>query len=257
MEKTKSKITPKKIINVSITVVLAVAFLFALVCLCYVSIQMLKGQEVNLFGLKLYYVETDSMSPTIEKGNMILSKVIENTDDYKSVDEQINVGDIVTFKQTINGYVINNTHRVIKDVYFDESKNCYCIQTKGDNPHSTKDAPLPISNLRAKMVTKMASLGDVYGFLGSTAGIATMIIVPMALILIISIYQLVMKIKEPAKKEKQVVLSDEEKEKLRKEKEEEIAKKAVEDYIYAEKRKKEIAEQAVREYIERNKDKKD
>lgn len=249
------KITPKKVFNVIFTTILAIVFVFALVCLGYVCIQALRGQETSLFGLKLYYVETDSMSPTIDVNEMILSKQITDLDDYKKVDSQIDVDDVVTFKQVVNGYIINNTHRVIKDVYYDSEMKCHCIQTKGDNPSAPTDKPIPITDLRAKMVMKFSSLGDIYSFLGSTGGIATMIIIPMALVLISTIYQLVMKIKHPAGKEKEVItLTEEEKERIRKEKEQEIANKAVEEYIALEKRKEEIKKKAIEEYLNSNKD---
>ena len=77
----------------------------------------------------------------------------------------------------------------------------------------------------------------------------------MALVLISTIYQLVMKIKNPAGKEEEVItLTEEEKERIRKEKEQEIANKAVEEYIALEKRKEEIKKKAIEEYLNSNKD---
>ena len=219
------KVSAKKIIGAITTTLLVVAFIFALVSLASVMFQTLRGGEATLFGYKMYHVESDSMYPTLEKGDMLISKSIKNTSDHDKVDKQVNVGDVVTFTQQVKGVVINNTHRVIKDVYFDEELGEYCIVTKGDNPSAPTDAPLPITSLKAKMVKKTTALADIYEFLGSVSGIAIVIILPMGLLLVSTIFQLVQKIRKPAEEPKQEqkspILS----------REEEIKRKAVEDFI--------------------------
>ena len=195
-----------------------------------------------MFGYKMYHVESDSMYPTIEKGDMIISKAIKNVDDHKKVDKQIDVGDVVTFKQEVKGVVINNTHRVIKDVYYDEEIGEYCIVTKGDNPSAPEDKPLPIENIKAKMVKKTAFLENIYTFLGSTSGIAIVIVLPMGLLLVSTIYQLVQRIRKPAEAPSPAPT------KTKAELEEEIKRKAVEEFI---------KEQAIAEYLrEQNKEEK-
>ena len=230
------KVSAKKIIGAITTTLLVVAFIFALVSLASVMFQTLRGGEATLFGYKMYHVESDSMYPTLEKGDMIISKGIKNTSDHDKVDKQVNVGDVVTFTQQVKGVVINNTHRVIKDVYFDEEVGEYCIVTKGDNPSAPTDAPLPITSLKAKMVKKTTALADIYEFLGSVSGIAIVIILPMGLLLVSTIFQLVQKIRKPAEEPKQEqkspILS----------REEEIKRKAVEDFI---------KQQAVEEYLKK------
>ena len=238
----KGKLTTKKVISGVTTALLVCAFVFALVCLCSVLLQTLRGGEASLFGYKMYHVESDSMYPTIEKGDMIISKAIKNVDDHEKVDKQIDVGDVVTFKQEVKGVVINNTHRVIKDVYYDEEIGGYCIVTKGDNPSAPEDKPLPIENIKAKMVKKTAFLENIYTFLGSTSGIAIVIILPMGLLLVSTIYQLVQKIRKPAEAPSPAPT------KTKAELEEEIKRKAVEEFI---------KEQAIAEYLrEQNKEEK-
>ena len=238
----KNKVAVKKVIGMVTTGLLVLAFILALVSLASVMFQTLRGGEATLFGYKMYYVESDSMSPTLEKGDMIISKTIKNTDDHAKVDKQIDVGDVVTFRFEVKGVVINNTHRVIKDVYFDEEIGEYCVVTKGDNPSAPTDAPLPITSLKAKMVKKTTALADVYDFLGSTSGIAIVIVLPMGLLLASTIFQLVQKIRKPAEdtsaKAPATNLSREEEIK-RKAVEEFIKKQAVEEYL-KEKEKTEI-----------------
>lgn len=238
----KGKLTVKKVIGGVTTALLVCAFVLALASLCSVLLQTLRGGEASLFGYKMYHVESDSMYPTIEKGDMIVSKAIKNVDDHEKVDKQIDVGDVITFKQEVKGVVINNTHRVIKDVYYDEEIGEYCIVTKGDNPSAPEDKPLPIENIKAKMVKKTAFLENIYTFLGSTSGIAIVIVLPMGLLLVSTIYQLVQKIRKPAEAPSPAPT------KTKAELEEEIKRKAVEEFI---------KEQAIAEYLrEQNKEEK-
>ncbi len=238
----KGKITAKKIIGGVTTALLVCAFVLALVCLCSVWFQTLRNGEASLFGYKMYHVESDSMYPTLEKGDMIISKALKNTDDHEKIDKQVNMGDVVTFTQVIKGVRINNTHRVVKDVYYDEEMGEYCILTKGDNPSAPQDAPLPISNLKAKMVKKTTFLQNLYSFLGSTGGIAIVIILPMGLLFASTIFQLVQKIRKPAEAPSSAP------QKTQSQIEEEIKRKAVEEYI---------KEQAIAEYLrDQNKEEK-
>ena len=171
------------------------------------------------------------MTPTIEKGEMIISKEITDKNDYKKVDEQINVGDIVTYKMLLDGKVVQNTHRVIEDVHFDLSLGTYVITTKGDKAGSIADSPIPINNLESIMIKKSTIISSLYNFLRTTAGIATLIILPLALVFISLIYQLIVKIKgykEPIKKEEEIkVLTKEEREeKIRK-----LTEEAITEYL--------------------------
>lgn len=229
----RAKPNVKKIISGIITGILVCAFVFALVSLCYVMLETLRGKEASLFGYKMYYVESDSMAPTIQKGDMIISKTLKNTDNHKKIDTQIDVGDVVTFTQEINGVRINNTHRVIKDVYYDQEIGEYCIVTKGDNPSAPQDQPLPITALKAKMVAETSFVAKIYSFLGSTTGIAIVIILPMGILLVSTIVQLVQKIRKPVESES-IAVED------KPSTEEELKRKAIEEYI---------KKQAIEEYL--------
>lgn len=228
----KGKLSVKKVISGVMTALLVCAFLLALVCLASVLLQTLRGGEASLFGYKMYHVESDSMEPTLKKGDMIISKTIKNAHDREKTDKEINVGDVITFTQVVNGVEINNTHRVTKDVYYDEEVGEYCVVTKGDNPSAPQDKPLPIRNIRAKMVKKTTFLEDIYGFLGSTSGIAIALVLPMVLLLVSTIYQLVLKVRKPAEEPpKEKTLAEKEKEIKRKAVEEYIKKQAIEEYL--------------------------
>ncbi|MCR4661745.1 MAG: signal peptidase I [Clostridia bacterium] len=244
-EKKTIKQRPKalKIFSYVISGLLLAAFIFVLVCFVYVIIQTTRGNQATLFGYRLYYVLTDSMEPTLNEKDMIISKSITDTNDYAKVDAQIDVGDIVTFKMILDGKVVQNTHRVVEDVYFDAEKGTYCIKTKGDKQGATIDEPVPIINLEAKMVRKASIVSKLYNFLSTTAGISTLIIIPLALVFISLIYQLVIKIKGYKETPKETEDSNDNKILTKEEKEQRI---------------RELTEQAIKEYLEnQNKDKKE
>ena len=232
------KVSIKKIISVISTVLLTVTFVFALVSLSYVLIQTLSGKEASLFGVKLYYVESDSMAPTIEKGDMIVSRVIKEGLNYVEIDTLINEGDVITFSQEVKGIRINNTHRVVKDVYYDSALGCHCVVTKGDNPLAPEDTPLPITAIKSRMLFEMDNLSSIYEFLGSTTGIIIAIVLPMVLLLISTIYQLVLRLKKPEKTSSSPSSSS-----ISKEREQELKRQAIEDYLRS---------QAIKEYLENN-----
>ena len=85
------------------------------------------GKAPNLFGYYLYSMETDSMSPTLPRGSVILSRKVEDP-------SALMTGDIVTF---INLEGKRVTHRIVQ-VSKDIDGNPL-FRTKGDNPENDMD----------------------------------------------------------------------------------------------------------------------
>ena len=93
------------------------------------------GQIPNVFGYYLFSIESGSMSPTLQVGDVILSKKPSNTEDLV-------VGTIVTY-YTTEGQVV--THRITEVVKDDSGVNAY--QTKGDYEKNTTDLELLTQDL--------------------------------------------------------------------------------------------------------------
>ncbi|NLL56054.1 MAG: signal peptidase I [Clostridiales bacterium] len=224
----------KKIVNGIATAIVLTIFALALFAMIYLLTQFVSGKEPDLFGHRFYFVLTDSMNPTLKPTDMILSKVIKDSNDIDYVKSLVSEGDIVTYV----GYVGNSqeriTHRVIKsdehdDVFFyDEEKESWMLITKGDNNHRA-DSPIPISALDAVMVRKAAVVSALYNFISNKSGGLVLILIPIALILVPFIIRFIIVLKTPAKEE----LTEEE----QKKRQEEIARKAVQDYIEEQKKK--------------------
>ena len=88
----------KKIYNAVSTAIVALIFVFMVVVVAVILVQKSSGGESKIFGYYMYDVLTDSMSGTIEPGDVIMCKAV---DDVNS----LQVGDIITFKAPNGNYI--------------------------------------------------------------------------------------------------------------------------------------------------------
>lgn len=88
------------------------------------------GQTPELFGYRLYAVQSSSMSPTLDVGSILLTR---RPADAKA----LRVGNIITF--SISDSVVV-THRIIEVVTTEDGLIAY--RTQGDNPLNSPDRDL-------------------------------------------------------------------------------------------------------------------
>ena len=98
------------------------------------SICVIKNRQVlcEKLPVRLLIVKSNSMYPTLKKGDFIL---IKRNNDYKK-------GDIITYDYESN-YLV--THRII------EKNNNFFI-TKGDNNNSEDDKFIQLDNIKGKVI---------------------------------------------------------------------------------------------------------
>ncbi len=121
----------------------AFLILFSFLLYLFITIQITKnaGNTPQLFGYQLYQIKTGSMTPTLQPGAIILSKIPRNKSSLK-------VGDIITFKK--NNSVI--THRIIEVI----TDNGVSYRTKGDNPENSPDLePVYPEEVKAVLIIKI------------------------------------------------------------------------------------------------------
>jgi len=191
----------KKIIGYGVSGVLVVILCLVIIAFVVVFVQIGQGKTPSLLGYRFYYVLTDSMTPAIKPGDVILSKSFD-----ESKAEELKIGDIVTYTAT-TGVMANKqvTHRIVKEVYFDEALNSYAVWTKGDKQGAKVDDPVKISSINAVMVKKSAFLSWLYGVMNGGSALALIIAIPLALMLICLVIKLIITLKTPsteAEKEK-------------------------------------------------------
>ncbi len=136
---------------------------------CALSIVMQKvvyrKDYVELFGYKSFTIASGSMMPTLEIGDVIISK--------KVAEKDLKEGDIITFLEG-EGNVYNVTHR-IKDIVKEDGKTLY--RTKGDNNNTNDDELVKYENIVGKYQFKISKIGNWVVQIQTTCGIVVAILV--------------------------------------------------------------------------------
>lgn len=172
----------------------------------------------NIMGKSLVTIQSDSMNPTFKTGDLIIDKVLTNSEKSK-----LKTDDIITYYVDLNGDGISelNTHRIV-DVY-EENGYTYYV-TKGDNnetnPVNDKD-PVMSSYVLAKYTgTKLGGVGTVISFLQTSTGFLCVIVLPLVVFFLFELYSFIA-----------LIIRLKGKKGISKEEEEEIKKRAVEEYL--------------------------
>lgn len=229
----------KKIINITVNVLLWIFLAFAFVMMVFAFASISNDYGVPMMGNKVILnVVSESMQPTINKGDLIAGKTL-TLEEKQALKEQ----DIITFFADINGDGIKelNTHRIVKVTGTGEDM---VFRTKGDNasmyPVNVTDDGY---NVRLEDVvctwkegdTQLKGMGSVLGFLQSRIGFLCIVVIPLALFFVYEIVRFVMTIMKVKGEGKRVITADDE---------EEIRRKAIEDYIRKQEEGKNESEEA-------------
>ena len=134
--KKNAKIT-KRIIDIIIIILLYNIILVFISCIN-------KIEDISLFGYKAYRITTDSMSPSINTGDVIIVKKVQ--------EEKLQAGDVITFKQ--QDKVI--THRI---THTDEQDGKKQYTTKGDNNNLEDNEKIEYSEIEGQNVLTIPKLG--------------------------------------------------------------------------------------------------
>ena len=172
-----------KIIWRVFSIVLVVA---VLTIMTVVIVQRFKGKEPQLFGYRINYVTTGSMSPEILAGDVIFCKDIDACN--------VKNGDIITYSNDgrIAGLKVGQTvcHKVIEEPYVDDD-GVWHILTKG-TANSVEDPELTGDQVIGKFVRKLKVLAAFYKVFLTKWGLL-IIIIPLMAVLGIEIYRLTAK----------------------------------------------------------------
>lgn len=164
----------KKIYNIVSTACVAVIFVFLVVVVALLLVQRKSGGDSKIFGYYMFDVVTDSMSGTIEPGDVILSREIEDK-------TALQVGDIITFTAPSGPFAgYNITHRIVEVVR--EDGEVY-YRTKGDNPEVGEDDwRLTPDAVKAKYVKKAVIIGGLRRFITHWYGYVLLIALPLTVV---------------------------------------------------------------------------
>ena len=164
----------RKIINIITTVVLV--FLIAVVVLIFIA--RISGNIPSLFGYHIFRVQSDSMVPTLEVGDVIL---VQDTPP-----ESIKKGDIITYmclSGDMEGRTI--THRVIEDP--EKRNGVYYYITKGDKSGAGVDDEITYDQVEGRYIKTLPWIDKVYTFLLTPVGL----IISIGLIVLLFGYEMI------------------------------------------------------------------
>lgn len=150
--------------------------IFFLVCLIIIGISIFslieaKRDPDNLLTVLNYMpavVRSGSMVPSIQLGDMVISKVVGPND--------IKIGDVISYR-TDNGIPI--IHRVVGLI---EKDGKILFETKGDANDAKDSMPVPQEKVIGRFVYKVSRVGYVVQFIKTRAGFFLVIIVPIMLV---------------------------------------------------------------------------
>ena len=158
----------RKVINIITTVLLVLLIILVI----FVFICRITGNAPSIFGYHVFRVQTDSMMPTLNVGDVIIVK--------STPAEEIEVGDIITYRVisgSLEGQTI--THRVVQEPELREGM--YYFRTKGDREGAVEDEEVPYDRVEGKYLRTVPVFDKVYTFFLSPAGLITFIAVIMVL----------------------------------------------------------------------------
>jgi len=180
----KSKV--KKIIN-TIVDVLIVLVLIVSILVVVLSLTSKSSGVPNICGYAPLNVASYSMEPTINKGDLIFSKVTND------IDYEYKVGDIVTFPIEIDGVQTLNTHRIIEII---EDDDITYYKTQGDNkdtnPIADEEMQTSSSIVAVYTGTKIPAIGNFFGFIRTQLGFFLCVLLPMILFFVYEAIRVIM-----------------------------------------------------------------
>jgi signal peptidase len=113
MSKEKGPLTPKQQkVRKALSIVANIIGVIVVIVTLFVSIMTITRTQseeriASVFGYALMPVLSDSMEPTFDKGDLIITKL------YTGDGSDLKEGDIVTIKEYNNGVLFYNTHRIV------------------------------------------------------------------------------------------------------------------------------------------------
>ena len=158
-----------KILGTIVNVVLIIAIVVAFIC-TYTSFVTKSGSGVpSILGFEPFAIQSDSMSPFFEKGDLVIDKKISNIDDLKEED-------VITFWTIIEGQRVLNTHRIVS---IEDTGNFKYFVTKGDNNTVEDSLTVHQAEIVGKYLTHIKGLGKVLDFLQTSKGFFCAIVLPV------------------------------------------------------------------------------
>lgn len=164
------------IISVLLWIVIIVAALFAFTTLATKD----ENKVANIAGYTPLSVQTDSMSPTFNAGDLIFIKKCDTS--------TLKEGDIITFHTIIQNQYVLNTHRIAAIENYGSVRS---FTTKGDNNIIEDTHHIADGDIVGKYVGRLPGFGKLIDFISSSTGFLVCIVLPMLIFFGYQVYHLI------------------------------------------------------------------
>lgn len=213
----------KKAINICVNILAWILVVVAAMMTIMVFASQGKDGIPNLFGKYVLSIQSNSMSPVFNEGDIIISDKVTDVENLK-------VGDIISFNTTIEGQRTINTHRIIE---IKNNGGIYSFVTKGEaNAINDIESVYQVDIISKYSGIRIVGIGKVFDFLNTQNGFLICIVVPLIAFFLYELYRFI-----------NVIVSSK-KTKLTAEQEEEIKRKAIEEYLSKQNEQSEQSEQS-------------
>jgi signal peptidase len=171
----------KKTLTIIVSIVLWLIILLAALYAFTTLATRDNSNVANLAGYTPMVVQSESMAPTFNAGDLIIIKTCDPAN--------LKEGDIITFHTIIENEYALNTHR-IESILDNDGVRSYV--TKGDNNEISDTHVIADGDIVGKYIGKISGMGKLMDLLSSSIGFLVLIVLPMLLFYIYQVYHLIM-----------------------------------------------------------------
>lgn len=169
-----------KILNVIVKTIKAIVTLFIVFVVSTIFIQRISDNKINLGGISIYTIITQSMEPKYNVGDMVFSKKVDTS--------TLKVGDDVVYmgkEGDFSGKIV--THQIIK---IEVINNVKYYHTKGIN-NNVEDPRINSDQIMGKVFMKGRILSLISKIINNEYGFYFVIFVPFVLLVSMEIIDIV------------------------------------------------------------------
>ena len=177
----------KKILDIVVKIAtwLVIAFTVGMVIFTIISVNTFDRNDRNVFGIKFYIVQTNSMSKSennaefdihFNAGDIVLIKNVEDPTALKA-------GDVIAFMSTNSVSYGETVTHAIREVKINDKGKVLGYVTYGTNTGTNDEALVEPEYVLGKYAGKLPGVGNFFAFLKTTPGYIVCILVPFLLLI--------------------------------------------------------------------------
>lgn len=175
------KETLKRIGSIFVDILIVIVFIIStLVVIASITANRTGGQP-SVFGYVFSSVQTDSMQGTINKGDFVVGKLIDDNTEIKE-------GDIISFYDYFKGKQIVITHRVVEII---DPKTDPGYITQGDNEAMSDDIIKSREDIQSVYKFRIPFIGKFIDFLKTPFGFIICLVIPLLAFISWQAYKLI------------------------------------------------------------------